>query len=107
MPNMSVSSLQLGQQTGTPSPYTMRRWKIGHGDGAINKTILHMQALVLGPEGVGHPDVKGAALNAARGAVKNLNEIDYVLEWVKKNIEFRGENAETLQSPVVTLQLRA
>ena len=31
----------------------MQRWKIGHGDRAIHKTILHMQALVLGPEGGG------------------------------------------------------
>lgn len=85
----------------------MRRWKIGHGDRAISKTILHMQALVLGPEGVGHPDVRVAAIEAARGSLKNITEIDAVLSWVKQHIEFRGENAETLQSPVVTLQLRA
>jgi hypothetical protein len=85
----------------------MQRWKIGHGDRAIHKTILHMQALVLGPEGVGNPEVRIAALQAVRGAVKNINEIDAVLDWVKKNIEFRGENAETLQSPVVTLRLLA
>lgn len=85
----------------------MRRWKIGHGDKAINKTILHMQALVLGPEGVGHPAVRIAAVEAARGSVKNVNEIEAVLAWVKRNIDFRGENAETLQSPVVTLQLKA
>jgi hypothetical protein len=85
----------------------MRRWKIGHGDSAINKTVLHMQGLVLGPEGVGHPSVRIAAVNAARGSVKNVSEIPAVLAWVKSNIEFRGENAETLQSPAVTLQLRA
>jgi hypothetical protein len=85
----------------------MKRWMIGHGDRAIRKTILHMHALVIGPEGVGHPDVRVAALEAVRGSVKNLNEIDFVLDWVKKHIEFRGENAETLQSPVVTLQLGA
>ena len=85
----------------------MQRWKIGSGDRAIYKTIKHMQALVIGPEGVGHPDVRVAAIDAVRGAVKNLTEIDFVLDWLKKNIEFRGENAETLQSPVVTLQLGA
>jgi len=85
----------------------MKKWMIGHGDRAIRKTILHMRALVAGPEGVGHPEVRVAALEAVRGSVKNLNEIDYVLDWVKKHIEFRGENAETLQSPVVTLQLGA
>jgi len=85
----------------------MQRWKIGHGDRAIGKTIKHMQALVLGPEGVGNPEVRIAALQAVRGAIKNLNEIDYVLDWIKRTIEFRGENEETLQSPAVTLQLRA
>lgn len=85
----------------------MQRWKIGHGDRAIHKTILHMQALVLGPEGVGHPAVRVAAIDAARGSVKNINEIDAVLAWMKQHIEFRGEHAETLQSPVVTLQLGA
>lgn len=85
----------------------MRRWKIGHGDSAINKTVLHMQALVLGPEGVAHPLVRMTAIAAARGAVKNVNEIESVLAWMKQNIEFRGEHAETLQSPVVTLQLAA
>jgi hypothetical protein len=100
------SALQLGCAGGGPT-YRMRRWKIGHGDSAINKTTLHMQALVLGPEGVGHPAVRIAAVDAARGSVKNVNEIEAVLAWVKRNIEFRGENAETLQSPAVTLQLRA
>ena len=89
------------------SPLRMKRWKIGHGDRAIRKTILHMQVLVLGPEGVGNPAVRVAAIEAARGATKNVNEIDYVLAWVKRTVEFRGEEAETLQSPVVTLQLRA
>src|SRR6266446_3743263 len=100
-----AASLQLGCASGIP--FTMRRWKIGHGDSAINKTLLHMQRLVLGPEGVGHPLVRLAAVSSARGSVKNVNEIEGVLDWVKKNIEFRGENAETLQSPVVTLQLKA
>jgi len=68
----------------------MQRWKIGHGDRAIGKTIKHMQALVLGPEGVGNPEVRVAALQAVRGAIKNLNEIDYVLDWIKRTIEFRG-----------------
>jgi len=89
------------------SSYRMRRWKIGHGDSAIHKTILHMQSLVIGPEGVGNPQVRVKALEAVRGSVKNIDEIDSVLAWVKHNIEFRGENAETLQSPVVTLQLGA
>lgn len=85
----------------------MRRYVIGHGDPAIFKTIKHMQRLAFGPEGVGHPQVRIAAIEAVRGAIKNVDEIDHVLAWVKRNIEFRGEHAETLQSPVVTLQLAA
>ena len=104
---MPATSLQPGLTPPHPSRYRMKKWTIGHGDRAIRKTILHMQALVAGPEGVGHPEIRVAALEAVRGSVKNLNEIDYVLDWVKKNVEFRGENAETLQSPVVTLQLGA
>lgn len=103
--SMAIGQLQLGSASGIP--FRMRRWKIGHGDSAINKTVAHMQLLVLGPEGVGHPLVRVAAIEAARGAVKNINEIETVLAWMKQRIEFRGEHAETLQSPVVTLQLGA
>jgi len=102
-----LASLQPGSTPPNHPRYRMKKWKIGHGDSAIRKTILHMRALVSGPEGVGHPEVRVAAIEAVRGAVRNLNEIDYVLDWVKKHIEFRGENAETLQSPAVTLQLGA
>lgn len=104
---MPATSLQPGSTPPYPSRYRMKKWTIGHGDSAIRKTIFHMQALVAGPEGVGHPEIRVAALEAVRGSVKNLNEIDYVLAWVKKHIEFRGENAETLQSPAVTLELGA
>jgi Transglutaminase-like superfamily len=103
--SMAARNLQLGCTAGVP--FQMRRWKIGHGDSAIFKTIKHMETLVSGPEGVGNPQVRIAAVQAVRGAIKNVNEIDFVLAWVKSNIEFRGENAETLQSPVVTLRLMA
>jgi transglutaminase-like putative cysteine protease len=100
-----ASAQQLGWFQG--QPYRMRRWKVGDGDSAIRKTVMHMARLVFGPEGVQHPEVRIAAIEAARGSLKNVNEIEAVFQWVKKNIEFRGENAETLQSPVVTLRLRA
>jgi transglutaminase superfamily protein len=103
---MITPALELGC-TSCGNPYTMRRWKIGHGDQAIYKTIKHMQGLAFGPEGVGHPQIRIAAIEAVRGAIKNVDEIDHVLTWVKRNIEFRGEHAETLQSPLVTLQLAA
>ena len=102
-----IAMMDAAEHQARGTQFTMRRWKIGHGDSAIFKTILHMERLVDGPEGVGNPAVRIAAIEAARGSIKNLTEIDSVLAWTKRNIEFRGENAETLQSPVVTLQLRA
>src|SRR5579883_1426692 len=45
-------------------------------------------------------------------AVQNIpsrdqaGEIQAVLDWVKQNIKFRGELGETVQTPLVTLQLR-
>jgi hypothetical protein len=102
---MAAPQVQLGHANGIP--YRMRSVAIGHGDSAIRKAVLHMERLVLGPEGVGHPNVRIAAIEAAHGSVKNVNEIDAVFRWVKQNIEFRGEDAETLQSPAVTLQLKA
>jgi transglutaminase-like putative cysteine protease len=66
-----------------------------------------MQALVNGPEGARSWIVRRAALDAVRGVERGMHEIDAVFDWVKRNIEFRGENGETLQSPQVTLQAGA
>lgn len=78
-------------------------------DRAIAQTVAKMKQLVLGPEGVYNAQVRAAAVEAARGApAKNdAAERSAVFQWVKQKIDFRGEYAETLQSPLVTLQLRA
>ncbi len=76
---------------------------ISDGDAGVHQTIGIMKTLVNGPEGVRSPDVREAALEAARGSERGMNEIDSVFGWVKANIEFRGEYGETLQTPKMTL----
>ncbi len=99
---------KLGCAFGSKGPCKITRLRLSNaGENATYATIRMMQALVRGPEGVGNFQVRAAALEAVRGATRGLNEIEKVFAWVKKNIEFRGEYAETLQSPLVTLQLRA
>lgn len=66
-----------------------------------------MQGVVAGKEGVECPYVRQAALYAVRGAERGVSEITALFEWVKDNIEFRGENQETIQTPLITLQLGA
>jgi transglutaminase-like putative cysteine protease len=51
--------------------------------------------------------VRMAALEAVRGTERGMDEMSAVLDWIKGNIEFRGENGETLQSPEATLEARA
>lgn len=103
---MASRNFQLGCAPG--SPYQIRRFSLSAGgDQAIFATVRMMEALVRGPEGVRSPDVRVAAIEAARGSARGQSEIQSVFAWVKKNIEFRGEYAETLQTPKVTLQLRA
>jgi transglutaminase-like putative cysteine protease len=66
-----------------------------------------MKALVHGVGGVRSPEIRHAALIAVRGVERGQHEIDSVFNWVKDNIEFRGEYGETLQEPVWTLRWRA
>jgi len=80
---------------------------IPDGDAGVHQTVRWMQALVQGAGGVRSPEVRAAALEAARGSERGMSEIDAVYAWVKDNIEFRGEAGETLQEPRVTLHWRA
>lgn len=80
---------------------------IPDGDAGVEQTIRWMQALVHGSGGVKSPEVRRAALEAARGTERGMHEIDAVFAWVKNNIEFRGEYGETLQEPRWTLEFRA
>jgi len=85
----------------------MRSEWIPDGDAGVAATIAKMKALIHGPQGVRSYLVRQKTLEAARGTERGLHEIDAVFEWIKLNIEFRGEYGETLQSPEATLNLGA
>jgi transglutaminase-like putative cysteine protease len=106
---MTTSSRHLGCAGPSPtSPFSFHSFKLSKGgDNAIIATIRAMQALVYGRGGVKSPDVRVAALEAVKGVERGQAEIESVFNWVKEHIEFRGEHAETLQEPRVTLQLGA
>ena len=80
---------------------------VSDGDAGIAQTIQHMQAFVVGDKGVRSFVVRQAALEAVQGVERGQPEIDSVFNWVKDNIEFRGEAGETIQSPEATIILGA
>ena len=84
-------------------PQNISSHSVADGDLGVHQTIALMKTLVNGPEGVRSPDVRQAALEAARGSERGMREIDSVFAWVKDHIEFRGEYGETLQTPKMTL----
>jgi len=88
-------------------PLSMKKFRIGDSDAGITATVKAMQDVTFGREGVGSPTVRAAALDAVRGLQRGMDEITAVFQWVKTNIEFRGEYAETIQTPVATLTLGA
>ncbi len=106
---MTQSSRHLGCAGPSPSsPFRMHSFKLaGGGDNSIIATIRAMNALVYGPGGVRSPDIRVAALEAVKGVERGQSEIQSVFNWVKDRIEFRGEFAETLQEPRVTLRTGA
>lgn len=87
----------------------MRRMPLRDGDPGIARTIQWMNGIVRGKEGATHPVVRSTALDIVRGLSSRdkQGQIAAVLAWVKRNIDFRGEYKELLQTPVVTLQLCA
>ncbi len=88
-------------------PYFSEAIHLPPGDAGVYKTIAKMNQLLMGPEGQSSPSVRGVTLEVVRGSVRNLNEIDFIFDWVKNHIDFRGETDETLQSPKVTLDYAA
>lgn len=80
---------------------------IPDGDAGIARTIQLMTSLARGKYGDRSWLVREKALEAVRGTERGMDEISAVLDWIKNNIEFRGENGETLQSPEVTIQAGA
>jgi hypothetical protein len=91
------------------TPLKSTRVQIGQGDRGIAQTIRYMYGAVMGNEGVASAEIRRQALTIVQGVASRdqQGEIAAVLQWVKSNIAFRGEWAETVQTPLVTLQLRA
>jgi len=85
----------------------MRSEWIPDGDAGVAATIAKMRSLVHGPQGVRSWTVRRTVLEAVRGIERGQHEIDAVFDWIKANIEFRGEYGETLQSPEATINLGA
>jgi len=79
------------------------------GDAGVRMTIEAMTALALGPEGAQHPFVRAWAIEAVHDTADRDDRAQAeALYWaVKKAVQFRGEYSETVQTPLVTLQLRA
>lgn len=86
-----------------------RRFPLPDGDPGIARTVQFMNGLTRGAEGANHPMVRQKAVEVVRGldSRNKQGQIGAILDWVKKNIDFRGEYKELLQTPVVTLQISA
>jgi transglutaminase-like putative cysteine protease len=85
----------------------MMREVIPDGDAGVQRTVQIMQGLAHGKWGAKSWKVRQVAVEAARGTERGMDEMSAVLDWVKRNIEFRGETGETLQSPEATIELGA
>ncbi|HZR27893.1 MAG TPA: transglutaminase-like domain-containing protein [Terriglobales bacterium] len=85
------------------------RYPLRDGDSGIKRTIEYMEALVLGNEGAANLEVRRTAIDITRNVASRnyIGEIDAIQQWVLQNIKFRGEYKETIQTPLVTLKLRA
>ena len=94
---------------GSAAPSQVRRYPLQGGDAGVARTVQLMRGFVHGSEGATHPLIRQTAVNIVRGldSRNKGGQIAAVLAWVKENIDFRGEYKETLQTPLVTLQLCA
>jgi hypothetical protein len=99
----------------TPAPISSlpairsRRVRLPEGLAGTVKTIRYMERLAMGPEGARSPNIRALALHIVSG-VANRDypaQIRAVYDWVRRYIAFRGEHAETVQSPELTVRLAA
>lgn len=86
-----------------------RRFPLSLGDAGVARTIQWMRALAMGDEGAANPKIRATAISIVSDVANRdfRGEAQAIFDWVKKNIKFRGEYAETIQSPLVTLELQA
>lgn len=91
------------------TPLNSTRMRISSGDRGIAQTIRYMQGVAVGNEGAASAEIRRQALTIVQPIASRdqQGEIAAILQWVKNNIAFRGEYQETVQTPLVTLQLRA
>ncbi len=80
-----------------------------HADSATRKTLKLAQVFADGAEGARNPIVRAAALRIVQSVPSrdHRGEIQALFDWQRRAIAFRGEKGETLQTPLVTLRLRA
>ena len=93
-----------------PFPIRARHLALTPGDAGVKLTITEMiRAVVESDEGARNPNVRAWALAAVNGAPDrdDAAQASAIYEAVKQNIKFRGEYSETVQTPLLTLQLRA
>ena len=91
---------------GDTFPIHSRAYRLPAGDAGTRATVQLMKQKAEGPEGAEHPGVRDFALRAVQGcpARDDWAQAEALYHAVKKHVEFRGERAETLQTPWLTLQ---
>ncbi|MCU1284467.1 MAG: transglutaminase protein [Acidobacteriales bacterium] len=79
------------------------------GDAGVARTVRYMRAFVEGNEGSRNAQVIQLATQITANVANRdaAGERNAIYNWVKQNIKFRNEADERLQSPLVTLRLRA
>lgn len=93
-----------------PFPMQAKSIPLPAGDKGVALTIDAMASLVTDhPEGARNPQVRAWALQAIAGAParNDVAQASAIYYAVKKNIKFVGEYSETVQTPLLTLQLGA
>ena len=91
---------------GEQFPIHSRAYRLPGGDAGTRATVSLMKQKAEGPEGAEHPGVRDFALQAVEGcpARDDWAQAEALYHAVKNRVEFRGERAETLQTPWLTLQ---
>jgi transglutaminase-like putative cysteine protease len=104
-----TSALQSGNVIPFPAQLRSQTLRLASGDAGVKQTINWMRHLALSSEGANNPAIRQLALQIVRGqaARDDYGQAVALFEWVKANIEFRGEYDETLQTPLLTAQWRA
>lgn len=99
----------MAETQGKIVPIRAQHIPLPAGDAGVALTIGHMMRDILGPEGAMHPTVRQWALAATRDCPDrdDRSQASAIYRAVKHNIRFRGEYSETVQTPLVTLQLQA